>query len=295
MLFIKIRTMKRSIFIVILAAIMALPSFALSVRKKSIKRLGDGTQTQVSGNAFKQIVDAYDANDLGTANELIRSYLKKNSNDAVGWAYQAIIQSELGNSREALKSMNKAKDLGVLDRDPNWFYYTRADINLEVGDTLSAIDDLTNALKYDPKDTDTYYQRAHLYRKLHMYDEAMVDYGYLVQLDPKEVEGYLGIGAIASAQNKREDAIKAFGMAIKLHPEDADNYALRATEYFNAYDYENSTKDVVSALEIDRGNKRALWVLNYLKEYAPDDVLKIFKKKAKKTKDNFWLDVLNVN
>ena len=128
-----------------------------------------------------------------------------------------------------------------------------------------------------------------------MYDEAMVDYGYLVQLDPKEVEGYLGIGAIASAQNKRDDAIKAFSMAIKLHPEDADNYAYRATEYFNAYDYENSTKDVVSALEIDRSNKRALWVLNYLKEYALDDVQKIFKKKAKKTKDNYWLDILNNN
>lgn len=275
---------------------MVLPSFALSVRKKSIKRLGDGTQTTaVAGNAFKQIIDAYDAEDLGTANQIVKNYLKKNPNDAVGWAYQAIIQSEMGKSSEALRSMNKAKDLGIVDRDGNWFYYTRADINLEVGDTLAAIDDLTMALKFDDKDTDTYYQRAHLYRKIHMYDEAMVDYGYLVQLDPKEVEGYLGIGAIASAQNKRDDAIKAFSMAIKLHPEDADNYAYRATEYFNAYDYENSTKDVVSALEIDRSNKRALWVLNYLKEYALDDVQKIFKKKAKKTKDNYWLDILNNN
>ena len=162
----------------------------------------------------------------------------------------------------------------------------------EIGDNPEKYKALALTLKAY---TDTYYQRAHLYRKIHMYDEAMVDYGYLVQLDPKEVEGYLGIGAIASAQNKRDDAIKAFSMAIKLHPEDADNYAYRATEYFNAYDYENSTKDVVSALEIDRSNKRALWVLNYLKEYALDDVQKIFKKKAKKTKDNYWLDILNNN
>ena len=285
-----------------LVAVLATVAGAESVKKKTIKSVNPQQQQQQVTNVqlsdFDNAINAFFNDDYNTAFNSINKHLKKNPNDPFAWTCLAAIQGDCDNDAEALKAINKARSCPITKNDPsllNWMYFTQSSVDLQLQDTTNAINDLKKAIECVPSDVDSYMRLGNIYKRQKEYDLAMVNYGMAVQYNPKEVEGYLGIGAIASAQNKRDDAIKAFSMAIKLHPEDADNYAYRATEYFNAYDYENSTKDVVSALEIDRSNKRALWVLNYLKEYALDDVQKIFKKKAKKTKDNYWLDILNNN
>ena len=67
---------------------------------------------------------------------------------------------------------------------------------------------------------------------------------------------------------------------------------MRATDYYNDWDYDKAVKDVISALERDKDHSQALYVLEHLKESAPKDVEKRFKEKAKKTKDPSWLDLI---
>ena len=78
-------------------------------------------------------------------------------------------------------------------------------------------------------------------------------------------------------------------MAIKLRPEFAECYALRAVEYYNDWEYGKAMDDIISALELEQDNARALWVLEYIKETAPEEAKKALQKKAKKSKDNSWL------
>lgn len=288
--------MKRITILMILTALLMAPAYALSVKKKSIRKVATN-KAKIAGPVFKQAVDAYEDEDFSTASSLINKYLAKNPKDADAWAYKAAIYSEMEEPQEAIKAMNNAKNYGFGRNDNemlNWMYFTRSTINLQLKDTLNAIEDLNMALRYDNKDLDSYFRRANIYKRLRRFDEALVDYGMIVQYDPKEIEGYLGIGTVSGSLKKRKEAIKAFSKAIELDPDNGEPYALRAVEYYNDWDFEKSAKDVVRALEREHDNARALWVLEYLKqnEDATKDLNKVFKDKAKKSKDPSWLDLL---
>lgn len=269
---------------------------ALSVRKKSIRKVANKANV-VAGSDYAQAIAAYENDDYATAAKLMKKHLDKNANHADAWAYLAAIYSEDDKPEQALKAIDKARQCGIDKSNTemlNWLYFTRSTINLDLNDTISAIDDLNMALRYDNKDVDSYYRRANIYKRMRRYDEAMVDYGMLVQYEPNEVEGYLGIGTVSGSLGKRKDAIKAFTKAIKLNPDDAEPYALRAVEYYNDWDFEKAAKDVVSSLERESDNRRALWILEYLKQNqdATKDLNKVFNDKAKKTKDPSWLDLI---
>jgi tetratricopeptide (TPR) repeat protein len=287
--------MKRITILLVLAALLAVPAGALSVKKKSIRKVAVNNTKLVAPTVYQQAIDAYENNDFNTAASLINKHLEKNPNHADGWAYKAAILSEMDDPDAALKAIDKAKSLS--DKNDaelmNWLYFTRSMINLQLNDTISALGDLDMAVHYDEKDVDSYFRRANIYKRMHRYDEALVNYGLVVQYERDAIDGYLGIGTVSGSLKQRKQAIKAFTKAIELDPDDAESYALRAVEYYNDWDYEKSAKDVINALERDKDNQRAMWVLQYLKQDAAKEVLKVFKDKAKKSKDESWLDILN--
>ena len=206
------------------------------------------------------------------------------------------LQCQTDRDAEAEKSIAKARKCAVTDDDPemlNWMYYTQSTIYLHQQDTVRAIEALNNAVKYDPTDVECYMRLGNIYKRQREYDLAMVNYGLAVQYDRNNVEGYLGLGTVAGSLKKREDAIKAYTMAIKLRPEFAECYALRAVEYYNDWEYGKAMDDIISALELEQDNARALWVLEYIKETAPEEATKALQKKAKKSKDNSWLKLLD--
>ena len=285
--------MKRIIIFIMLLATIAHAADAKSVKKRYVKKAAATAQVSTRADLDKGI-DAYNNDDLTTALSSINKYVAGNPDDAYGWAYLAAIKSDLEEPHEALEAMERARECKIDESDTymlNWMHYTRSSIHLQLRDTLSAIDDLNMALRFDKEDADSYLRRGNLYRQLRRYDEAMADFGYLVQINPKEVEGYLGLGIVAGNLKKRKDAIKAYTMAAKLEPTLAEPYAMRAVEYFNDWDYDNAARDVISALERDKDNAKALWVLEYLKRDAPQELEKQLKAKAKKTKDPTWLDL----
>ena len=291
--------MRRITILLILAALLVAPASALSVKKKSIRKLSQDPQiaTLKSTSDYEKAIEAYEKDDYETAEEYMSKHLKKNPNHITGWAYMSAIYSEDGYPSDALEAIDHARSLITNEDDTellNWIYFTRSTIHMQLKQQEEAIEDLNKALMYDKTDVDSYFRSANIYKKMKRYDEAMVDYGMVVQYEPKEVDGYLGLGTVAGSLEKRKDAIKAFTKAIALSPEEAEPYALRAVEYYNDWDYKKSAEDVINALERDPENNRALWVLGYLKsnEDAIKDVTKVFKNKAKKSNNSKWLDLL---
>ncbi len=289
--------MKRITIFILLVALIAGVTSARSVRKKTAR--GVSAQQEAQSSAPSTDLDiaiyAYCNDDFSTAYDAINRHIQNNPNDAFGWTCLAAIHSELEDEHQALQALAKARSCHIDESDPtmlNWMYFTHSSVHLQAQDTVSAIEDLNMALRYDNTDVDSYLRRGNIFKKMRRFDEAMVDYGMIVQLNPKEVEGYLGIGTISGSLGKRKDAIKAFTKAIELEPDVAECYALRAVEYYNDQDYKKAVKDVISALERDKENARALWVLEYLKLNAMDDVVKEFNDKAKKTKDPSWLEII---
>ena len=183
--------MKRITILLVVTALLAVPAGALSVKKKSIKRIANPTTTNVAApTVYQQAVKAYENDDFSTAARLINQHLEKNPNHADGWAYKAAIYSENDNPHEALKAIDMARQCRIDQNRTdfmNWLYFTRSTINLQLSDTVSAIEDLNMALRYDPTDVDSYFRRANLFKRLRRFDEALVDYGMMVQYDPKEI------------------------------------------------------------------------------------------------------------
>lgn len=286
--------MKRISLLIMLVAMLATVAGAETVKKKTIRPVGAPKQQtkNVPLSDFDNAINAYYNDDYSTALTAINNHLKKNSKDAFGWTCLAAIQSDCDNDTEALKAIKKARECKFSQNDPNmlnWMYFTQSSVYLQLKDTTSAIDALNNAIKYVPSDVDSYMRLGNTYKRMREYDLAMVNYGLAVQYNPKEVEGYLGLGTVAGSLGKRKDSIKAYTMAIKLEPDVAESYALRAVEYYNDWEYDKAMEDVISALELDKENPRALWVLEYLKADAKENVVKALKKKAKKSKDDSWL------
>ncbi len=269
-------------------------------KKKTIKSMAK-QQEQQQQVANEQMTD-YDwaveycyHEEFDKALTYINRYLKKNPNDAFGWTCLAAIQCQIDNDAEANRAIEKARKCAVNESDPellNWLYYTQSTIYLHQSDTVRAIEALNNAVKSDPTDVECYMRLGNIYKKQREYDLAMVNYGLAVQYDRNQVEGYLGLGTVAGSLKKREDAIKAFTMAIKLQPDFAECYALRAVEYYNDWEYDKAMDDIISALELENDNARARWVLEYVKEVAPEAAEKALRKQAKKSKDNSWLELL---
>lgn len=293
--------MKRIALFIMLVAVLATVAGAESVKKKTIKSVNPQQQQQQVTNVqlsdFDNAINAFFNDDYNTAFNSINKHLKKNPNDPFAWTCLAAIQGDCDNDAEALKAINKARSCPITKNDPsllNWMYFTQSSVDLQLQDTTNAINDLKKAIECVPSDVDSYMRLGNIYKRQKEYDLAMVNYGMAVQYNPKEVEGYLGLGTVAGSSGKRKDAIKAYTMAIKLEPDVAESYALRAVEYFNDWDYKNAAKDVISALELDRENARALWILEYLKQEpdAAKDLQKEFKNKAKKSKDNTWLNFI---
>lgn len=290
--------MKRIALFIMLVAVLA--TAGAETKKKTIKSMGKPQTQQQQVNTgpmtdYDRAVEACYHENFGDALTYINRYLKQNPKDPFGWTCLAAIQCQTNKDAEAEKSIAKAQKLAVKETDPellNWLYYTQSTVYLHQEDTESAIKALNKAVEAMPDDVDCYMRLGNIYKKIKEYDLAMVNYGLAVQYDPKNVEGYLGLGTVAGSLKKREDAIKAYSMAIKLDPEFAECYALRAVEYYNDMDYAKAMDDIIKALELENDNARALWVLEYVKYYAPEEAENALRKKAKKSKDNSWLELL---
>lgn len=272
-------------------------------KKKTIKSMSKQQEQQQQQQVSNAQMTDYDwaveysyHEEFDKALTYINKHLKKYPNDPYGWTCLAAIQCQTNRNAEAEKSIAKARKCAVNDDDPemlNWMYYTQSTIYLHQQDTVRAIEALNNAVKCDPSDVECYMRLGNIYKKMREYDLAMVNYGLAVQYDRNQVEGYLGLGTVAGSLKKREDAIKAFTMALKLQPDFAECYSLRAVEYYNDWEYGKAMDDIISALELEQDNARALWVLEYIKEVAPEEAKKALQKKAKQSNDNSWLKLLD--
>lgn len=85
----------------------------------------------------------------------------------------------------------------------------------------SALADMNEALRLDPKEVSYYFNRARI--KYHQDDlqGAMADYDYILKLDPDNTMTYYNRGLLRMQVGERNKAISDFTKVIKAEP---DNY-----------------------------------------------------------------------
>ena len=206
---------------------------------------------------YQRGIEAIQEEKMGDALEYFNKDISDNPKSGYSYMWVSYIYLAHDEYGKALDAANMAvKLLPKKDTEYLTFAYGyRSKTYLCLGDTAKALADCAAAIKVDPKNTDLYNDRAHIYYELKKYDLADADYRKMTELKPGDVMGYMGLGRNANAQEHWEDAIKQFDYVTKLSSEYSSGYSFRAESYIGLEKWNEATDDIVKALNLDWDRK----------------------------------------
>jgi len=229
-------------------------------------------------------VEAIQNENLEEAIDYFKKDLQENPKNGYSFSWIAMLRDHQEDYGRALSAADMAiKLLPKKDAEYVTFAYsTRANVYLNLEDTVKAIADYTTAIKIMPDDSDLYEKRAQIYYELERYDLADADYQKMIELKPGDTMGYMGLGRNANAQKRWDDAIKQFDYVTKLASDYPSGYSFRAESYIGKEKWVEATDDIVKALTLD-WDRKALYMASELKEPAFTMVISKLKVQSAKS------------
>jgi clan AA aspartic protease (TIGR02281 family) len=228
------------------------------------------------------------------------SYLNREieANPDNGYAYMQIarvrgIFEEYG---AALTAANIAvKKIPAKDKEYKAYAYgVRGRIYQNLDNIDQAVEDFSQAISYNPDESDYYEARGELYYYQEKYDLSDKDYQRMVQLNEGSVMGHMGLGRNAKEQKKYDEAIGIFTHVAKLSSDYSSAYSFRAECYRAQGKYNDAIDDAIKAFSID-GDKKAFGELLLLADTAfVPLVVKLKVQKLKEPKSFYWPNLLGL-
>ena len=239
---------------------------------------------------YSRGVEAINNNNAEEALDYLNKEIDEHPDNGYAFAWIALVRNYNEEFGRALTAANVAvKKIPSKDKEYKAFAYgTRAQVYLNLEDTIQALKDYSQAINIVPDDDRFYNQRAQVYYEQGKYDLADKDYLKMISLKEGDVMGYMGIGRNANAQKRYEDAIKQFDYVVKLEPNYSSAYSFRAESYIGLKKYNEAIDDVISALGIDR-DRKAFYELQELADSAFEQtVAKLKVQKIKESNEQSW-------
>lgn len=239
---------------------------------------------------YSRGVEAINNNNAEEALDYLNKEINEHPDNGYAFVWIALVRNYNEEFGRALTAANVAvKKIPVKDKEFRAFAYgTRAQVYLNLEDTIQALKDYSQAINIVPDDDRFYNQRAQVYYEQGKYDLADKDYLKMISLKEGDVMGYMGIGRNANAQKRYEDAIKQFDYVVKLEPNYSSAYSFRAESYIGLKKYNEAIDDVISALGIDR-DRKAFYELQELADSAFEQtVAKLKVQKIKEPNEQSW-------
>lgn len=239
---------------------------------------------------YSRGVEAINNNNAEEALDYLNKEINEHPDNGYAFAWIALVRNYNEEFGRALTAANVAvKKIPSKDKEYKAFAYgTRAQVYLNLEDTIQALKDYSQAINIVPDDDRFYNQRAQVYYEQGKYDLADKDYLKMISLKEGDVMGYMGIGRNANAQKRYEDAIKQFDYVVKLEPNYSSAYSFRAESYIGLKKYNEAIDDVISALGIDR-DRKAFYELQELADSTFEQtVAKLKVQKIKEPNEQSW-------
>ena len=175
------------------------------------------------------------------------------------WCYLSAAYYKDKRLGQALETINKGiKVVPRKDKESlSMGYSFRADIRAELGDTVSAIEDYSQAIRFCPEDPDNYERRGRLYLEKDMTVESKSDFQKMVELSPGNVMGHMYLGCIANTEGDYDQAIEKFSLVMKLGPDYSSAWSFRAQSHRLKKEYAEAVDDAITAIKMDYDKKAA--------------------------------------
>ncbi len=245
---------------------------------------------------YSRGVEAINNNNAEEALDYLNKEINEHPDNGYAFAWIALVRNYNEEFGRALTAANIAvKKIPSKDKEYKAFAYgTRAQVYLNLEDTIQALKDYSQAINVMPDDDRLYNQRAQVYYEQEKYDLADKDYQKMISLKAGDVMGYMGIGRNANAQKRYGDAIKQFDYVVKLDQNYSSAYSFRAESYIGLKKYNEAIDDVITALGIDK-DRKAFYELQELADSAFEQtVAKLKVQKIKEPNEQSWAYDLGV-
>ncbi len=150
----------------------------------------------------------------------------------------------------------------LIRQDPNHsqlaeIYFYRSIALAHKGDTAHALEDLTQAIRLDPKDAGAYYNRGTINANRKELDLALGDFSEAIKLRPSHSPSFNNRGLVYSDKKDLDLALADYTEAIRLDPKNATAYGNRGTVYRRKGSYDLALADYAAALKLDPKNHTA--------------------------------------
>ena len=142
--------------------------------------------------------------------------------------------------REAINDFTEVIKLEPKNTDA---YNNRGLSNAAIGEHRKAINDFTEVIKLEPKNTDAYNNRALSYAQLGDFLEAIDDLTTAIKLNREFVLAYGNRGIVYASIGEHHKAVSDFTSAIELDPQNKDAYDYRSISKVLLGRYEEAKED----------------------------------------------------
>ncbi len=155
---------------------------------------------------------------------------------------RAKVEMALGDTISAKNDLSKAIDI---NKNATNAYVMRAAIAIDTAqDFQSALNDMDEAIKLQPHVAGYFINRAFLRYHLNNYFGAMADYDYAITLDPLNSVAYFNRGLLRAEVSDNDRALEDFTQVLKMDPNDVRALYNRAIIYREKRDYRHALADL---------------------------------------------------
>jgi tetratricopeptide (TPR) repeat protein len=130
-------------------------------------------------------------------------------------------------------------------------HFTRAQMHFDNGNFEKAVADFTEALKHDPKDDFTYYNRGLAHAANEDYEKALADYTEAIRLNPKLAVAFYHRGVGYRLRGNFARAIADFTEAIRLDAKYALAFRNRGLAFAALGEQSKAKADYDEAIKLD--------------------------------------------
>lgn len=177
--------------------------------------------------------------------------LDANPDNALAHTHIALIFFNWDLYEEALEAATQALECYPEEMVDQRYGMTllRCDINVCMGDSVAAFDDVNAAISINPNYSKGYERRGQFYCSQGRYEHARADFAHAVELNPENTDAIIGLGQVEMLTGEFDRAIELYNTVLALDPTKYTAITMRGRAYLGAELYDNAMDDVCTFLE----------------------------------------------
>jgi len=211
---------------------------------------------QAQSNNYDEAMRAMKVKDFDKAIDYLSRDLKDNPKSGRAFFFRAVLYRAKEQNEMALSDITNA--IKYLPKDnKEWIanaYLVRGKIYSNINNNEKALKNFNNAIKLTPGMVDGYMDRAHFFLDLGHFQQAESDYRKVISLEEGNVRAWTGLGCNYLLQGNYCEAEKTLNQVIKLDPENIEGYYFRGITYFDSDRYDEAIEDLFQCLIMDQSD-----------------------------------------